>query len=97
MILLPSPISMVATLVLHRAGDVLTLDGLALDFGLMPPGAVLPGDATDSPWIAGDVIRDPDGTLRVRVLRPYWGEDNAAAAGTPVALADGDTVTWGVA
>lgn len=53
-----------------RAGDVLTIDGTAFDFGLVPEGATLPRAAIDCPMIAGDVTRE-HGVLRVPLLLPH--------------------------
>lgn len=74
----------------QRAGDVLTLNGTALDFGPLPAGGVLPREAVDSPWIAGDVRRLPDGRLEVPLLLPY-GPDAPHETRFPLPLIlDGD-------
>lgn len=52
-----------------KAGDVLTINGLAFDFGPLPEGATLPATAIDSPWIVGEVLRD-GGELTVTMLLP---------------------------
>ena len=52
-------------------GDVLTLNGEALDFGPLPIGATLPRAAITSDWIAGDVSRDASGELTVPLLLPH--------------------------
>lgn len=53
------------------AGDTLTIDGVALDFAPLPPGAILPRAAIACDWIAGDVVRDADGTLTVPLILPH--------------------------
>lgn len=47
------------------SGDVLTVGEEVLDFGPLEVGAILPADAIDSTWIAGDVHRLDDGQLVV--------------------------------
>lgn len=66
-----SPCRMDQPLTASVAGDVLTLNGEALDFGPLPAGATLPRDAIDSPWIAGDVMRDGAGLLTVPLILPH--------------------------
>ena len=70
MILKFSPVFMDKGLTLHRKGDVLTINGHALDFGPLPEGASLPADAIASPWIAGPVTR-AGGVLHVTVMLPH--------------------------
>ena len=57
-------------LVAQRSGDVLVLNGRALDFGPLPEGAVLPQDAMDCPWIASDVTR-VGGRLQLALILPH--------------------------
>ena len=71
MILTLSPSRMDDRLTASVAGDVLTLNGEALDFGPLPNGASLPRAALDSPWIAGDVSRDGVGVLTVPLILPH--------------------------
>ena len=52
-----SPVRRDAELRCHRAGDVLTLNGEAFDFGPLPEGAHLPAEAIESDWFAGPVER----------------------------------------
>jgi hypothetical protein len=66
-----SPVRMDEPLSAHVAGDVLTLNSDALDFGPLPAGATLPRAAIDSPWIAGDVTRDLAGVLTVPLILPH--------------------------
>jgi len=57
-------------LTLSKAGDVLTINGVAFDFSAVPDGATLPADAIDCPWIAGDVKRI-DGDLQIPIILPH--------------------------
>lgn len=67
-----SPIRMDEPLAAQVAGDVLTLNGEVLDFSPLPDGALLPRDAIDCDWIAGDVRREA-GVLIVPLLLPHGG------------------------
>lgn len=66
-----SPVRMDQTLTASVAGDVLTLNGVALDFGPLPAGGLLPRAAIGSAWIAGDVVRDMAGALTVPLILPH--------------------------
>lgn len=57
-------------LTLHRAGDLLTLNGDSYDFSPVPEGAVLPRDAVDCDWLASDVTRK-DGHLLLTLILPH--------------------------
>jgi hypothetical protein len=54
----------------HRAGDVLTVDGVAHDFGPLPEGAVLPRAAVACDWLASDVTRE-GGVIRLTLILPH--------------------------
>jgi hypothetical protein len=71
MILTFQPVRMDEALTASVAGDVLTLNGVALDFGPLPAGATLPRAAIASPWIAGDVTCDGAGVLTVPLILPH--------------------------
>lgn len=79
-----SPVLSDGTLTLHRAGDVLAIDGAAFDLGPLPEGATLPCAALDCPALAGDVTRR-DGVLGL-VLRLPHGGDAAQDQRFPAAL-----------
>lgn len=64
------PVRMDAALTLHRAGDVLTVNGVAYDFGPLPEGAVLPATAVDCDWIAGAITR-AGGVLQLSLILPH--------------------------
>jgi hypothetical protein len=71
MILTFNPVRMDITLDASVSGNVLTLNGVALDFSPLPAGATLPCTAIVNPWIAGDVARAMDGTLTVPLILPH--------------------------
>ena len=56
-------------LMLERAGEVLTFNGVAYDFGPLADGATLPRAAVDCEWLASDVERI-DGVLHLAVVLP---------------------------
>jgi hypothetical protein len=84
--LLFSPIRMDSDLTIHVAGNVLTLNGTALDFSGVPNGGTLAQGDIASDWIAGDVSRDTDGLLTVPVLLPH-GPNAPEARRFPVPVA----------
>lgn len=86
-----SPVRMDDPLEAIVAGDVLTLNGEALDFGPLPAGATLPRAAIDSPWIAGDVTRDAAGLLTVPLILPHGANaPEETLFPQPVTIAAGD-------
>ena len=87
--LILSPIRMDQRLSAEVAGDVLTLNGSALDFTTLPLGAILPRAAVDNPWIAGDIWRDARGMLHVPLVLPH-GADAAQDTLFPSDLTLGD-------
>lgn len=82
-----------APLSLHRAGDVLTINGAAYDFGPVPDGATLPRAAIACDWIAGDVQRI-NGVLHVPIILPHGANaPEAARFPAPITLTgDGDVI-----
>ena len=86
-----SPVRMDATLTASVDGDVLTLNGEALDFGPLPKGATLPRAAIPCDWIAGDVTRDDDGNLTVPLILPHGGDAPMETLfPAPIDAGDGD-------
>lgn len=78
------------TLTMSVDGDVLTINGEQYDFGPLPEGAELPGDAVDSPFVAGVVTRVA-GELHLTVILPIG--DNATEDQTspkPVSITSGE-------
>jgi hypothetical protein len=69
---------------LHRAGDVLTINGEEFDFAPLPEGATLPAEAIDSDWITGPVERI-EGALHMTLILPH-GPRAAEATRFPAAL-----------
>ena len=59
------------------SGDVLTVDGEALDFGPLPDGATLPKDDVDCPWLASDVERI-DGEICLTLMLPHGARKPAS-------------------
>ena len=57
-------------LTLYRRGDVLEVNGVALDFSGIPEGALLPRQAVACPLLAGDVERR-DGVLHLVLILPH--------------------------
>lgn len=70
MIITLSPIRMDAALTVVRAGDTLTVNGTAYDFGPLPEGAILPRAAVGCDWIVSDVTRT-DGRIALTLLLPH--------------------------
>ena len=68
-----SPVRRDDRLDLHRAGDVLTINGEDFDFGPLPEGATLPLDAIESDWFAGPVNRI-NGKLHLTLVLPHGPE-----------------------
>lgn len=60
-------------LTLHRAADVLTLNGEVFDFGPLAEGAILPRAALDSDWFAADIERK-GGALHLALFLPHGAE-----------------------
>lgn len=52
------------------AGDIITLNGDAFDFSVIPEGATLPAEAVSSDWIVGEVNRT-GGKLQMTLLLPH--------------------------
>jgi hypothetical protein len=55
---------------LARSGDVLTLDGVAFDFGALAEGEALVPEGDGSRWFAGPVTRQ-DGRIIVTLILPH--------------------------
>ena len=70
MIITLSPIRSDAALTLHRAGDVLTVNGVAYDLSPLVDGATLPAAALGCPDVVGDVVRQAS-LLRLSIALPH--------------------------
>lgn len=64
------PIRYRAALEVVKAGDVLTINGVAFDFSVVPEGALLPSSAVACEFVRGDITR-VDGALSLTLLLPY--------------------------
>ncbi len=73
-------------LTVNKHGEVLTINGINLDFSVIPDGATLPAEAVDCKFIVGDVER-ADGELRLTLLLPH-GPDASTAARFPQPIVD---------
>ena len=65
------------TLTITKQGEVLTINGTAYDFSIVPDGGTLPKDATDCEWLASDVERI-DGVIHLTIILP--NAENASEA-----------------
>lgn len=87
------PIRSDATLALHRAGDVLTINGDALDLSVIPDGATLPAAAVASEWLAAPISRT-GGVLHLTLLLPHgWIPDPAPPEASVVLFPEPIVVT----
>ena len=66
------------TLTVSKAGDMLTINGTAFDFSVIPEGATLPASAVDCPFITGDIERIA-GVLHLTLLLPTGPNASQAA------------------
>lgn len=64
-----SPQRCEASLVVSKAGDVLTVNGEVFDFSFMRDGDTLPRAAIQSEWFHGDVTKQ-GGQLQLTLLLP---------------------------
>jgi hypothetical protein len=80
-------------LTLSRAGDVLTVNGVALDFSAIGEGDTLPRDAVGNAWVVSDVTRTA-GVLSLSVILPLAADAvEAARFPDPVTLVGDGAVT----
>lgn len=76
-----TPQSRFDTLTLHRAGDVLTVNGVDLDFSTLAEGEITHEPGSDLVVRAARM----DGRIEATVILPYWGaEPDAALYAAPV-------------
>ena len=73
-------------LTLSRAGDVLTINGVPLDFSQLAEGDLLPREAVDHPLVASDVERI-DGRITLTLILPH-GMNASEAARFPQPIID---------
>jgi hypothetical protein len=72
------------TLVISKAGDTLTINGVTFDFSVIPDGATLPSSAVDCDYITGNIERIA-GVLHLSLILPT-GPDASQAANFPAPL-----------
>ena len=60
------------------AGDVLTINGAALDLSGIPEGATLPADAVAHPLVTGEIARQ-GGALSVTLVLPLGSNPSSEA------------------
>ncbi len=65
-----SPIRMDETLTASVAGEVLVLNGKAVDLAALPEGADLAAEDLGNPWLTGRISRS-GGVLQVTLLLPH--------------------------
>ena len=71
-------------LLVSRAGEVLTINGIEFDFSPLPEGAVLPASAVGCEFVVGDVTRRA-GQIELTLLLPVtWDAPHAAAFPEPI-------------
>jgi hypothetical protein len=69
-----TPQSRFDALALHRAGDVLTVNGADLDFSTLGEGEVVHETGSDLVVRAARI----DGRIEATVILPYWGDEPVA-------------------
>lgn len=74
------------TLSVIKAGDVLTINGDAVDLSVIPDGAELTADAIDSAFIL-DKVERIDGILHVKLFLPH-GPDADESVRFPADIVD---------
>ncbi len=72
------------TLKVSKKGDKLTVNGQIFDFGKLPEGATLPGEAVACEYIVGGVTRK-EGQLLLTLLLPIaWDAPHEACFPEPI-------------
>lgn len=69
-----------------KAGDVLTINGDAVDLSVIPDGAEIPAGAIDNAWLTG-TVRRVDGVLHVSLILPHGPEADESVR-FPAAIVD---------
>ena len=67
------------TLVVSKAGNILTINNIPYDFSVIPDGASLPAGATDCPFITGEIERIA-GVLHISLLLPHGSNPSQVVA-----------------
>lgn len=66
-------------LAVSKLGDILTVNGEAFDFSLVPDGATVPAGEVPCEWIVGPIERI-EGDLQLTLLLPHSPKPSAAVA-----------------
>ncbi len=74
------------TFTASKLGDILTINGEAFDFSVVPDGATVPAGTVPCEWIVGPVER-VDGQLRLTFILPH-GPNPSPAVAFPTMLVD---------
>ncbi|RVG28066.1 hypothetical protein [Sinorhizobium meliloti] len=69
-----------------KAGDALTIDGVAFDFSALPDGATIPAGEVPCEWLVGPVERIA-GELHLTLILPH-GPNPSQAVAFPAPLID---------
>lgn len=62
-----------------KSGDILTINGEAFDFSVIPDGAELPAEGVACEFVAGSVTRI-DGVLNVTLILPHGANPSQEVA-----------------
>ena len=81
-----TPVRRDDTLVVTKAGDILTINGDRFNFSSLPDGATYPAGETGCEWIAGPVERF-DGALHLTLILPH-GPDPSHEVAFPSPIID---------
>lgn len=76
-----SPMRRDDRMALSATGNILMINGAALDLSALPEGATLPQTAVACDWLAGDITRQ-DGALQLALILPL-GPDAPESARFP--------------
>ena len=66
-----------ATLKVTKVGETLKIGTKTFDFSVIPEGGILPAEAVDSEYVAGDVRRE-GGQLKLTLLLPHGADPSPA-------------------
>lgn len=81
--------------VISVTGDVLTIDGDALDFTPLSEGDTLPSEAVGSPWLQrfSEVTRTGGDVCLTLILPIRWDAPEESRFPEPIVVTSGGTVT----
>lgn len=91
-----SPLRCDDALAISVVGEVLVVNGVALDLGALAPGESLARDAVGSDWIASDIVRRENGEITLTLIVPHGAEAaEAARFPRPIVVTGDGPVTLG--